>query len=141
MYEFHGWFVLAETAEAVAATGSVGALIENLRGRLALFSWYYASADLQQLNGQYVLNVTGFLNRPWQEARDLEMLLGWFAEQLPGSYGLLYELSDYMPVPPGPRAFGVRVLAGGRVVERLDPFLSPTQPTIEDLPSDGPWVD
>ncbi|HEY4867755.1 MAG TPA: Imm7 family immunity protein, partial [Candidatus Dormibacteraeota bacterium] len=45
---------------------------------------------------------------------------------------LLYERDDEMPVPPGPNAFRVRVLARGRIELRLDPFLSPNIPTIED---------
>jgi hypothetical protein len=58
--------------------------------------------------------------------------LALIAEKLPGSYGLLYEQDDEMPVPPGPNAFRGRVLARGRIELRLDPFLSPSIPTTED---------
>jgi hypothetical protein len=88
--------------------------------------------DLRVLNGAYFLSVAGLVNRRRHEARDLDALLTWLADRLPGSYGLLYEVSPDMPVPPGPGAFRVRVLARGQVVERLDPFLSPVRPTIED---------
>ncbi|MEU3185135.1 Imm7 family immunity protein [Streptomyces sp. NPDC006923] len=37
-----------------------------------------------------------------------------------------------MDVPPGQGAFRVRVMARGEIHIRLDPFLSPVRPVIED---------
>lgn len=131
MYLFHGWFVLSESP-LESEDDVLRPLVGELQGILSGFIWHNATADLHRFNGQDFLTITGLRNRPLQEAKDLEYVLGWLAEHLPGSYGLLYEWSDYMPVPPGPGAFRVRVLARGTVSERLDPFLSPTNPTVED---------
>lgn len=46
--------------------------------------------------------------------------------------GILNERSSDMDVPPGQGAFRVRVMARGEVSVRLDPFLSPVRPIIED---------
>lgn len=142
MYEFHGWFALSESPDEDAdEIGAFDPRVEELRSLLAQFGERHnAKADLHMFNGLYCLNVTGYLNRPGKETEHLEVLLGWLAQHLPGSYGLLYERGDDMPVPPGPHAFRVRVLARGHVVVRLDPFFSPTQPAIEDGPSHRPWV-
>lgn len=132
MYEFHGWFGLAEMTGEPDTTEAYEGLIRELQGILAGLLWRNAEASLRFFNGWHFLTVTGLRNRPVQEARDLDMILAWLAEKLPGSYGLLHERSDELPGPPGPGAFRVRVLARGQVVMRLDPFLSPTIPTIED---------
>jgi hypothetical protein len=55
------------------------------------------------------------------------------AERLGGaSWGLLYERSADMEEPPGQGGFRVRVMARGEIQVRLDPFLSPVRPVIED---------
>ncbi len=133
MYEFHGWFGLADST-GESDTGSLGPSLVELRARLVGLGWATARAELHVLNGEHFLNVDGLVNRRRDEAMELDKLLGFLAERLPGSYGLLYERSDEddMPTPPGPGGFRVRVLARGRIVERLDPFLSPVRPTIED---------
>ncbi|WP_328614628.1 immunity 7 family protein [Amycolatopsis sp. NBC_00355] len=71
-------------------------------------------------------------NRPAALGTDLTGLLDFVARRFPGSWGLLYERSDDLERPPGPGAFRVRVMARGRLVTRLDPFLSPVNPVIED---------
>jgi hypothetical protein len=128
MYEFHGWFGLAESTEESDA-GRLDALVDELRDRLAGLGWSTASARLEVLNGQPYLSLNGLVNRIRDEAADVDRLLGWVAGHLPGSYGLLYERADELP---DPGSFRVRVLARGGLVERPDPFLSPTRPTIED---------
>jgi hypothetical protein len=131
VYEFHGWFGLAESTEE-ADTGGLAELVRELRTLLGGPTWPTAAADIRLLNGQYFLSVVGFVNRRRGEAGDLDDLLNFLARRLPGSWGMLYERDDEMPVPPGPNAFRVRVLARGQVTERLDPFLSPCRPLIDD---------
>jgi hypothetical protein len=128
MYEFHGWFALAESTEESDA-GHLDARLDELRGQLAGLGWSTASARLELLNGEPFLALNGLINRMRDEAADVDRLLGWVARTLPGSYGLLYERADELP---DPGSFRVRVLARGGLVERPDPFLSPTRPTIED---------
>jgi hypothetical protein len=132
MYEFHGWFGLAESTyegDDNRLEQVVGEIQTILAG---LPPWSSAYFHLANLNGEYFLTMTGLPNRRRDEAAQVDSLLAMIAEKLPGSYGLLYERDDEMPVPPGPNAFRVRVLARGRIELRLDPFLSPNIPTIED---------
>jgi hypothetical protein len=131
MYEFHGWFRLGESTydDDVPRLQQVVSEVEAI---LAGLSWTSARFHLGNLNGEYFLTMTGLPNRRRDEAAQVDALLALIAEKLPGSYGLLYEQDDEMPVPPGPNAFRVRVLARGRISLRLDPFLSPTIPTTED---------
>jgi hypothetical protein len=127
MYEFHGWFVLAETSEEADA-GGLSDAVAGLERLLASLNWPTAMACLRMLNGQPFLLMEGLVNRRRHEADDVDMLIQRVALLLPGSYGLLYERSDDVPSTD----FTVRVMARGQITVRDDPFLSPTQPTIED---------
>jgi hypothetical protein len=137
LYEYHGWFSLAETPAEID-DGNLATLlpgVQQILQRLVPPSTPVpssASADLRWLNGQPHILVQGFANRPRGDDRILSELLGFLAAALPGSFGILYERDDERIAPPGPNAFRVRVLARGRVSERDDPFLSPCVPTIED---------
>jgi hypothetical protein len=131
VYEFHGWFGIAESPEESDA----GTLIEgvaHLYGRIAEIQWATAGARLEVYNGQHFLTVNGLVNRRRDEALELDALLQYVATRFPGSWGLLYERSDDLVELPGPGAFRVRVMARGEMTDRLDPFLSPCRPTIED---------
>lgn len=131
MYEFHGWFTVAESTEE-ADTGTLDDGVAGLRARVSEIDWATAGAELVVYNGMYVLLVNGLINRRRDEAAELEQLLADVASRFPGSSGILYERSDDMESPPGTNAFRVRVMARGVIVTRLDPFLSPCRPTIED---------
>ena len=131
MYEFHGWIGLAESPEESDA-GNLQPILDELRTLLGRLDWQTASADLATFNGQPFLRMDGLINRRRDEADDVDDLLRFVADRLKGSWGLVYERAADMPVPPGPGAFRVRALARGVIHERLDPFLSPCQPVIED---------
>lgn len=131
MYEFHGWFALAESTEE-SDTGTRAEGVADLEQRIAGIDWATGAVGLGALNGEYYLRVDGLMNRMRDEAEDLDALLLWIAERFPGSYGILYERSDEMPNPPGSGAFRVRRLARGRIDIAADPFLSPVNPVIED---------
>jgi hypothetical protein len=131
MYEVHGWFGLAESTEA-ADVGGLFAGVEDVRHMLEEHTWPTISAAVEVINGQPFLVLTGFANRRREEATFIDDVVEFVSDRLPGSWGLLYERDDEMPPPPGPNAFRVTALARGRLLKRLDPFLSPCIPTIED---------
>ena len=131
MYEFHGWFGIAESTEESDA-GGLDSGIDELRTRIAKIDWATGEAVLKVHNGEYFVLANGLMNRRRDEAAELDDLLQHIATRFPGSWGLLYERSSDMNVPPGPGAFRVRVMARGELSVRMDPFLSPVRPTIED---------
>lgn len=129
MYELHGWFGLAESAEETDL-GGLDQAVEELRNRLDSMSISSVTASVDVWNDQYFLVITGNPNR--KRGPEIDDLLRFVSRRLPGSYGLLYERDDEMRIPPGPNAFRVTVLARGNISVRLDPFLSPCVPVIED---------
>jgi hypothetical protein len=131
MYEFHGWFGIAESPEEADA-GTLEEGVTELRAIIGRIDWSTAEATLKILNGEYFVRADGLVNRRRDEAEELDALIHFIARRFPGSWGLLYERSDDMDFPPGPGAFRVRVMARGEVRDRLDPFLSPCRPVIED---------
>jgi hypothetical protein len=131
MYEFHGLFRIAESPEESDAGGSeLG--IAGLQTRIADIGWTTAEAELKVYNGNYFVMVDGSVNRRRDEAAELGEILRYIATRFPGSWGLLYERSADMEEPSGKNAFRVRVTARGEIHTRLNPFLSPTRPVIEE---------
>lgn len=131
MYEFHGWFGLSESPEE-SDSGTLYSGVDVLRQRIACLDWATGGVHLAIHNGQHFLTVGGLMNRRRDEADELNSLLEHVASRFPGSWGVLYERSDDFDEPPGPGAFRVRVMARGILQTRLDPFLSPCRPVIED---------
>ncbi|MFI2577742.1 Imm7 family immunity protein [Streptomyces rochei] len=132
MYEFHGWFRLAQTTEE-SDTGQLNAVIDEVNEMIARLDFpTNVLAEVTVLNGEYHLILHGVANRRRDEAAGMRQVLEFVARRLPGSYGLLYEKDEEMPVPPGPNAFLVHVMARGNISARLDPFLSPLRPVVED---------
>ncbi|TCB94441.1 hypothetical protein E0H26_21195 [Micromonospora zingiberis] len=132
MYEFHGWFRLSQTTEE-SDTGQLDAIIDELNELVVGLDFpTNVSAEVTVLNGEYYLLLHGVANRRRDEAVGMRQVLQFVARRLPGSYGFLYEKDEEMPVPPGPNAFRVHVMARGEITERLDPFLSPIRPVVED---------
>ncbi|MEV4703381.1 Imm7 family immunity protein [Actinoplanes sp. NPDC049316] len=131
MHEFHAWIGLAQSPyeddDDLLERG-----VAEVRAFVGRADWPDAVFAVRRLNGQYFLTATGFVNRIRDEGRFLDDLLGLIARVLPGSYGLVHDRADEMPMPPGPGMFRVRVLARGLLTERADPFLSPCNPVIED---------
>ncbi|MET8974164.1 immunity 7 family protein [Streptomyces sp. NPDC004539] len=131
MYEFHGWFGIAESPEE-ADTGTLEEGVAELREAIGRIDWATGEAVLKIHNGEYFVRTDGLMNRRRDEAVELDDLIRFIARRFPGSWGLLYERSADLTEPPGPGAFRVRVMARGEVQDRLDPFLSPCNPVIED---------
>lgn len=131
MYEFHGWFGLAETASE-ADIGGFPEVINEINAYVGWFTPPQAMAEVRPLNGHYFLWVNGLVNRSRDEAGALHDLLAYLAKRLPGSWGLLFGRDDEWTDPPLANSFRVRVLARGQVSTREDTLLSPCRPTIED---------
>jgi hypothetical protein len=132
VYEAHGWVGLAESP-GEGDEGSLEGKVNEISDLVRRHRWPTTVAvSVHALNGQYWIALTVFVNRRREEAAWIDDLLELVGQRLPGSWGLLYERDDEMPVPPGPNAFRVTVLARGRASHRLDPFLSPCNPVIED---------
>ncbi|WP_275291964.1 Imm7 family immunity protein [Amycolatopsis sp. La24] len=133
MYTFHGWFELDESPSEVEwGEEKFDELLEEVRERVAAIDWLSGEARLKVFNGMHVLTVNGMPNRRRDEEQELTELLEYVARLLPGSHGLLYELDDDAREMPWPDGFRVRVMARGEITVRLDPFLSPLRPVVED---------
>ncbi len=132
MYEFHGWCSLRESASDCRAH-CLQLAVKRISALVDQFDWANGFCFVQPFNGEHFVHFGGFQNRARKEASDLRSLFELIAREAPGSYGLLYWWDDEDPTPPGEIGWRVRVLAKGRIVERFDPFLSPTIPVIEEL--------
>jgi hypothetical protein len=132
MFEFHAWFGIAESPEE-ADTGTLDEGLAELRSRIEALDWgTNGEVVLRVFNGEWCVRADGTANRRRDEAAELYALVSFIAERFPGAWGLLYERADDLPAPPGQGAFQVHVLARGELTLRLDPFLSPVRPVIED---------
>jgi hypothetical protein len=131
MHEFHAWIGLAQSP-AEGDDELFAQAVDEIEDLVSRSKWHDTSFQLQNLNGQYFLTATGMVNRRREEGRRLDEILDMVRRSLPGSWGVIYERDDEAPYPPGPNAFRVRIIARGLINEKLDPFLSPCSPVIED---------
>lgn len=132
MHEFHAWIGLSESP-GESDLGGLEKAVKELQDLAVDSKWHDAVFDIRNLNGQYFFSAAGFSNRRREERERLDLFLDIIARRLPGSWGLVYERDDEMPSPPGPNGFRVMIVTRGTFSERLDPFLSPCCPVIEDL--------
>jgi|ERR1022692_279674 hypothetical protein len=131
MHEFHAWVGLSDSPYE-DDDARIIEVADELRQLVETADWETATFTLNNLNGTFFLNADGFANRRRDEAQLLDRLLAIVLEKLPGSWGVVYERDDEAQITPGSNAFLARVIARGVIVTRLDPFLSPCNPTIED---------
>lgn len=131
MYEFHGWFGIAESAEETDG-GTLAEGTSELRSAVRAIQWSTGRAELASYNGQYFVTLNGLVNRRRDEADEMVRLMGFISARFPGSWGLVYERSDDLNDPAGGNHFRVHVMSRGAVNVRMDPFLSPCVPVIED---------
>ena len=134
MYEFHAWVGLSDSTfeSDYDQIDVVVAQLSELIGKRVDPGWSAVSFAVRNFNGQYFFVANGSVNRRRDEAALLEELLALIVTSLPGSWGLVYDRDDAMPVPPGPNAYRARVIARGAISEQPDPFLTPINPIIED---------
>lgn len=62
MYEFHGWFGLAETPTEADA-GGLPEIIDEIKALVGWFVPPQAVAEVRGLNGEYFLWINGMVNR------------------------------------------------------------------------------
>lgn len=131
MYEFHGWIKLAESTSDTDE-GRLEQKCEQLRLRLNRLNWPSGRAEILLLNGFYTLSLSAIPNRRRSESKELQELLGFITSEFKGAYGLVYEYDEQIEFPDGRGAFSVKVIRKGTCETRLDPFLSPALPVVED---------
>jgi hypothetical protein len=138
MYEFHGWFRLAETPDQVNAGGLAEKLAE-LGPAIAQFGPVGSSAKLNFADTLPCVRITGHTNRVRRDPggdTDVDEFLDELIRLLPASWGMPYERSndsaDEISASAGGNSFRVRVLSQGTLTMHADPFLSPCMPVIED---------
>ena len=132
MYEVHGWLNLSESTYE-SDSGLLDVKVEMLKKVIEeRFIWPNIKVELYVLNGQYMVTIAGYVNRPTVDAVAIHDLIGMVAAELPGSWGLLYEHDSDLIEGPDFNSYRVTKIARGHVERREDPFLSPVNPVIED---------
>jgi hypothetical protein len=138
MYEFQGWFRLAETPDQVDA-GGLAEKLGELGPAIAQFGRISSSAKLHFADTLPCVRITGNPNRVRRDPggdTDVDEFLDELIRLLPGSWGILYERSnddgDEISTTAGANSFRVRVLSQGTLTMHADPFFSPCVPVIED---------
>lgn len=140
MYEYHGWCALRSTARSDESEfADEDRVRQAVREYIESLDWPYVLGS-ESVNGEYHVWISGMPNhKPLLAGSPVEVFRR-IAELAPGSYGLLYVWDD--GDADGYRnAFRVYVMARGELQERLDPFLSPCIPVLEDAwtpPPGGP---
>ena len=120
MYEFHGWFGLADATDA-ADTGGLQHVLTDLEEHLGRFE---PRPEVRWRQGTPFLTVHGSTHRPAPVQVALDELLMLLADRLPGSWGILYEGHDGHEARPADKPLRVRTLTHGRVRESEDSFLT-----------------
>lgn len=126
VFDYHGWAVVRDDTYHVD-NGTLHATIEELRRRIDEFHDGSGIASVRAVNGVFHVAVSGCPNHRHE---DVLGLFPWLAEHAPGSFGLLYVWDD--EDPEFNNAYQVWCLRRGRTDRRLDPFLSPCIPQVED---------
>jgi hypothetical protein len=140
VWNLDAWLELRDPAAGSGEPDAVAAVVRELA---AWFGWddlFNIRIHGELLRDRHVLTAAALTNHRDSRTELWDELLGEVVRRLPGSYGLVYERDDETDDPPGRNAFRVRVVAGGTVEERPDPFLSPAVPvvdteSVEDLPA------
>ncbi len=131
MYEFHGWIKLVESTREIDE-GGLEQKCQELQRRLNKLRWPSGKAAILLLNGLYTLTLNAIPNRRRSEATELQELLRFVTSEFKGAYGLVYEHDEDTELPNGWGVFSVNVIRRGECETRLDPFLSPRIPVVED---------
>ena len=127
MFEFHGWANIQIDYDSpfIDRVHQIGAgpwyeAVKALRTAVNDAHDEFSLFDIQQCgNGMLVLMAHGLRNHRFEPVIDL---FRWVAENLPGSYGLLYIEDDELPDEE--TRFKAWRRANGRLTEHEDPFLS-----------------
>ena len=131
MYEFHGWIRLAESPSEIEGE-FFGEKFDALKSYVDKIEWLSGRAEILLQNGVYTLIVNAVPNRRGSESVDLNSLVEFVLRGFKGAYGVIYEYDEQNEVLEGRGVFSVKVIKRGSCETRLDPFLSPAIPTVED---------
>ena len=131
MYECNGWIKLSESTVEVDE-GGMDEKCDKLRVTIKELTWSSGRVELLLLNGEYVLVINLNTNRKRSEVSELDSLLERVMNDFKGAYGVLYELNEQVNLEAGLGVYTVRVIKRGGEDIRLDPFLSPINPVVED---------
>ncbi|HEX2944949.1 MAG TPA: Imm7 family immunity protein [Clostridia bacterium] len=130
MYEVHGWAALryhTHDTDQVLRDEAFSRFVKYMEGIVIDEDCYMISRK----NGLDSFSVTRLHNHKYNVYVDI---FKWIAENLPGSYGLLYiwDDVDVHEEHDNSNKFVVWKLSRGKLEFEEDPFLSPCIPTIED---------
>ena len=128
MYEYYGWASIPNDANQNNEEKLKPVLLE-LENKIKTDFVFNDVAYLNNLNGTVVLNIAGNHNHRNNLAVDL---FTWIAQNVVGSFGLLYIMDDEDNRAEKGNRFLVWRLARGVLQEFDDPFLSPFIPIVED---------
>jgi hypothetical protein len=131
MYSYHLWVVLSESTEE-SDFGSLDNEVKGLRSLIDKTLICKPKDCIHSVNHLVVFQCSGSANHRGEDHDALLTVLRHITKKLPGSYGLVYWLDDENPGNACFDGYRVIVIARGQLLERFDPFLSPTNPTIED---------
>ncbi|QVQ51784.1 hypothetical protein J4H86_23955 [Spiractinospora alimapuensis] len=132
MIEFHGWVSVRESTVGFVPPNPNGSEThERFLDRIDELDDDSCLVDARWVNAMFQVTLGGRHNHRGGAERYLEFFR-WIATWAPGSYGLLYYRDDEAEHPARREEFRVLVMARGEVSERIDPFLSPCVPVIED---------
>jgi hypothetical protein len=129
MYTCYLWLDLAESTEEADA-GALADKVAHLEKSVIKLLVPGSDKVVKLVNYHWVLQCSVSHNHKADTDERLRQVLRWIVEHLPGSYGLAYIMDD--EDPEYRNLFRVLVVARGHVMERVDPFLSPRVPTVED---------
>lgn len=130
MYEFHGWAAIRQSPQEEDVDRS-WEIHTTLQEHISVLDWTPGALDLRFVNGADHLWLAHFYNHRPAGTWDPVELFQYVARIAPGSYGLLY-IWDDEDRDGFQNQFQVYVLARGEVYRRMDPFLSPCIPVLED---------
>jgi len=130
MYAYRLWIELRESTED-ADCGELVAKAQELQSLIHEKLTMIRQPDTCVANVNYsmIFQCSGGSNHRGTNHDNLLEVLRFVVSRLPGSFGLVYWSDDEDPDMDG---FRVIVIARGQLHERLDPFLSPKNPTVED---------
>jgi hypothetical protein len=129
MYEFHGWIVLRYH------THDTNELLQD--EACNKFTKYLEEVDvgnipsIQRRNGLDTWAISGLHNHFSNYVLEI---FRWVAENLPGSYGLLYvhDDEDIQDEEDNSNTIVVWKISRGKLTQEKDNYLSPCIPVIED---------
>ncbi|PQO40123.1 hypothetical protein C5Y96_01955 [Blastopirellula marina] len=131
MYEYHLWIELSESTEE-SDCGQLDSKVDALRALVRDKLSCKPNDCIVHVNYSKVFQCSGGANHRGTDHDMLLDVLKRLVELLPGSHGLVYWSDDESPGNAVFDGYKVLVVARGEVHERLDPFLSPKKPVVED---------